>query len=142
MLIRRPVGEVFDAFADPAITTKFWFTRSTGKLVEGATVTWFWDQFGVSGEVRVVEVVRDRRIAIEWPTPVEWTFEPKGPDATFVTIVAGGFTGSDDERVAQALDATEGFNLVIAACKAYLEHGIDLKLIADKHPGDSTHPAA
>ncbi|MBC7990984.1 MAG: polyketide cyclase, partial [Luteimonas sp.] len=27
MLIRRPVAEVFEAFVDPAITSRFWFTR-------------------------------------------------------------------------------------------------------------------
>jgi len=32
MLIRRPVAEVFEAFVDPAITTRFWFTRSSGRL--------------------------------------------------------------------------------------------------------------
>lgn len=58
---------------------------------------------------------------------------PQGDDATFVSILASGFAGSDDEQVAQALDSTEGFNLVIAACKALLEHGIDLRLIAEKH---------
>lgn len=26
MLIRRPVAEVFEAFIEPEITTKFWFT--------------------------------------------------------------------------------------------------------------------
>lgn len=134
MLIRRPVEEVFNAFVDPAVTTKFWFTRSSGPLVQGETVTWYWDHFGVSGDVTVTALEPSRRIAIEWPTPVEWTFTPKGDEATFVSIVADGFTGSDDEKVAQALDSTEGFNLVIAACKALLEHGIDLRLVADKHP--------
>ncbi|QJW83584.1 polyketide cyclase [Ramlibacter terrae] len=134
MLIRRPAAEVFEAFADPAVTTRFWFSRSSGRLAAGSTVTWWWDHYGVSGEVRVVALEPARRIAIEWPTPVEWLFEPKGADATFVTITASGFTGTDDEQVAQALDSTEGFNLVIAACKAWLEHGIDLGLIADKQP--------
>ncbi len=32
MLIRRPVGEVFRAFVDPEITTRFWFTESSGGL--------------------------------------------------------------------------------------------------------------
>ena len=41
MLIRKPVATVFQAFIDPEITTQFWFTRSTGKLEEGKTVTWF-----------------------------------------------------------------------------------------------------
>ena len=31
MLIRKPTAEVFEAFVDPAITSKFWFTKSTGR---------------------------------------------------------------------------------------------------------------
>lgn len=134
MLIRRPVAEVFDAFVDPAVTTRFWFTRASGPLVADATVTWFWDMYGVSGDVQVLALETGRRIAIAWPTPVEFLFSPRGDDATFVSITASGFTGSDDEQVAQALDATEGFNLVVAGCKAWLEHGIDLRLVADKNP--------
>jgi uncharacterized protein YndB with AHSA1/START domain len=30
MLIRKPVEEVFEAFVNPAVTTKFWFTKSRG----------------------------------------------------------------------------------------------------------------
>jgi len=134
MLIRRPVEEVFKAFVDPAVTTKFWFSRSSGQLAQNETVTWYWDQYGVSGEVTVKALEKNQRIVIEWPTPVEWTFTPKSNDATFVSIVASGFTGTDDEKVAQALDSTEGFNLVISACKALLEHGIDLRLVSDKNP--------
>ncbi len=134
MLIRRPVEEVFNAFVDPAVTTRFWFSRSSGPLAAGKTVTWYWDQHRVSGDVTVTVLEKNERIAIAWPTPVEWVFTPKGNDATFVSIVASGFTGTDDEKVAQALGSTEGFNLVISACKALLEHGIDLRLISDKDP--------
>jgi hypothetical protein len=66
--------------------------------------------------------------------PVEWLFTPKGKDATYVSIKASGFTGSDDEQVAAVLDSTEGFNLVISSCKACLEHGIQLQLVTDKNP--------
>lgn len=142
MLIRRPVAEVFDAFVDPAVTTRFWFDRSTGPLAAGRTVTWHWDVYGVSGDVRVVALEQDRRIAIEWPTPVEWLFTPRGNDATFVAIAASGFEGTDDGKVAQALDSTQGFNLVVAACKAFLEHGIDLRLVADKDPDGHVGGAA
>ncbi|HMM44310.1 MAG TPA: SRPBCC family protein [Candidatus Macondimonas sp.] len=134
MLIRRPIEEVFNAFVDPTVTTKFWFSRSSGRLAPGEKVTWYWDQYGVSGEVTVTALEKNQRIVIEWPTPVEWTFTPKGNDATFVSIIASGFTGTDDEKVAQALDSTEGFNLVISACKALLEYGIDLRLVSDKIP--------
>ena len=35
MLIRKPVGQVFDAFVDPLVTTRFWFTKSSGRLEAG-----------------------------------------------------------------------------------------------------------
>ena len=134
MLIRKPAAEVFNAFVDPVVTTRFWFSRASGPLTPGATVTWYWDAYGVSGEVHVKELDRDRRLVIEWPTPVVWSFEPHR-DGTYVSIEASGFTGTDDEQVSQALDSTEGFNLVIAACKALLEHGVELNLVADKRRG-------
>lgn len=134
MLVRRPVEEVFNAFVDPAVTTKFWFSRSSGPLGAGKTVTWYWDHYGVSGDVFVKTLEANRRIEIEWPTPVEWSFTPRSDGTTFVSITASGFTGTEDEKVAQALGSTEGFNLVISACKALLEHGIELNLIADKNP--------
>jgi len=134
MLIRRTVEEVFNAFVDPAVTTRFWFSRSSGPLIAGKTVTWYWDHYGVSGDVFVKALEANRRIEIEWPTPVEWLFTPRSDGTTFVSVTASGFTGTDDEKVAQALDSTEGFNLVIAACKALLEHGIELKLVTDKNP--------
>ncbi|MFX6987837.1 polyketide cyclase, partial [Acinetobacter baumannii] len=40
MMIRKPAAIVFNAFIDPVITTKFWFTKSSGPLEEGKTVTW------------------------------------------------------------------------------------------------------
>ncbi len=83
MLIRRPVEEVFNAFVDPTVTTRFWFSRSSGQLAPGKTVTWYWDQYGVSGEVTVTALEKNQRIAIEWPTPVEWTFTPKGNDTRY-----------------------------------------------------------
>jgi len=61
MLIRRPVEEVFNAFVDPTVTTRFWFSRSSGQLAPGKTVTWYWDQYGVSGEVTVTALEKNQR---------------------------------------------------------------------------------
>jgi uncharacterized protein YndB with AHSA1/START domain len=38
MLIRKPVAEVFEAFIDPGVTTKFWFTKGSGRLEVGKQV--------------------------------------------------------------------------------------------------------
>lgn len=42
MLIRRPVAEVFEAFVDPSITAKFWFSKGSGRLAVGKDVEWTW----------------------------------------------------------------------------------------------------
>ena len=138
MLIRKPIGEVFEAFVDPAITTRFWFTKSSGRLAPGADVRWEWEMYGVSAKVSVKAIEPNRRILIEWgepPCPVEWQFSPRADATTFVTISNWGFHGSDDEVVRQAIDSTGGFSLVLAGLKALLEHGIALNLVADHHPG-------
>jgi uncharacterized protein YndB with AHSA1/START domain len=134
MLIRRPVAEVFEAFVDPAITSRFWFSRGSARLTEGAVVIWHWDMYGVAATAAVKSVEPSRRILIEWPTPVEWVFTSRGDDATLVSITASGFGGSGDERVARAMDMKGGFTNLLAGCKAFLEHGVELNLVADHHP--------
>jgi uncharacterized protein YndB with AHSA1/START domain len=32
MLVRKPVADVFEALVNPDITTKFWFSKSSGGL--------------------------------------------------------------------------------------------------------------
>lgn len=139
MLIRRPVEEVFEAFVDPDITTRFWFTRSTGRLETGAQVEWHWEMYGVSAPVNVIAVEPFRRIVIEWPdvngqTVVEWTFMPRDDGTTFVRITNSGFSGSAKELVQQVVDSTQGFTLVLAGCKALLEHDVQLNLVGDRYP--------
>ncbi len=138
LLIRRPATEVFEAFAAPDLITKFWFERSTGRLEQGKTVRWHWESFNLVVLVRVRAIEKDRRILIEWgqeaedTTTVEWIFTPRSKDTTYVSVANKGFAGSGDEIVHQALDATGGFALVLAAAKAHLEHGISLNIVADR----------
>ena len=141
MLIRRPAKDVFAAFVDPGITTKFWFTRSSGRLKAGARVKWEWEMYGASTRVRVNAIEKNKRIKIEWdgyggPETVEWKFTPHGDGATYVTVVNYGFRGNEDQIVKQALESTGGFTWLLAGLKAYLEHGIELNLTADAHPKD------
>ena len=138
MLIRRPVREAFQAFVDPAVTTRFWFTHSTGPLSPGARITWTWSMYGVSTEVEVQAVEPDRRILMTWdnasdPTEVEWSFEARGDDA-WVTIQNRGFVGTAEERSAKAQDSAGGFNLVLAGAKIWLEHGIEPRFVVDHMP--------
>ncbi len=139
MLIRKPVAQVFEALVDPAITSRFWFSKGSARLEAGKRVRWDWEMYGASAEVDVKAIERNERILIEWdgpdnPTSVEWTFEPRGEDQTFVTVKNWGFGGDQDAAVAAALDSTGGFSFLLAGWKAFLEHGIELNLVADHAP--------
>ena len=37
MLIRRPAAAVFEAFVDPSITSRFWFSRGSANWNPGQT---------------------------------------------------------------------------------------------------------
>lgn len=136
MLIRKPVGEVFEAFVDPSITTKFWFTKSNGRLEKGKRIRWDWEMYGVSAELEVKEVEQDKRILIQFDdgTTAEWVFTPRESEGTFVEIKNYGFNGNASEVVNQVVDSTGGFTIVLCGLKAWLEHNIVLNLVADKFP--------
>ena len=139
MLIRKPVAEVFEAFVNPAITSRFWFTKSSGRLESGKQIKWDWEMYGSSAQVSVKAIEENRRILIEWsgygtPTMVEWLFTPRVDNTTFVSITNTGFGGNEDEIVKQAISSTEGFTLVLAGLKALLEHNIILNLVSDRFP--------
>jgi len=139
MLIRKPVADVFEAFVDPEITTKFWFTKGSGRLVAGQQVQWDWEMYGISIPVTAKTIEPNKRIVIEWPgyscpTTVEWTFAPQADGTTFVNITEAGFKGDGDELVKQVTGSTQGFSLVLAGLKALLEHDIRLNLVADRYP--------
>jgi uncharacterized protein YndB with AHSA1/START domain len=112
MLIRKPVAEVFEAFINPEITTKFWFTRSNGRLKVGKQVQWDWEMYDVSALVTAKVIEPNQRIVIEWPgysgpTTVEWRFAPREDGTTFVSIMEAGFTGSADELIKYVADSTQ-----------------------------------
>ena len=138
MLIRKPAAEVFEAFVNPDITSKFWFTRGSGRLEPGKQVQWAWEMYDISIPVNVKSIEPSKRILIEWPgeggpTTVEWVFTSL-EDGTFVDITNSGFTGNGDALVKQVIASTEGFTIVLAGLKALLEHNIRLNLVPDRFP--------
>jgi uncharacterized protein YndB with AHSA1/START domain len=153
MLVRKPPAEVFEALVDPAITSQFWFSKGDRRLEVGKPVRWEWEMYGVSVEVNAVEIEPNRRILIQWPgysgpTRVEWRLVPQPGEAnatdatdatdatgaTFVHVAESGFTGNGDELLKYVADSTQGFSLMLAGLKAFLEHGVRLNLTADRYP--------
>ncbi|UGU16162.1 SRPBCC family protein [Sinomicrobium kalidii] len=137
MLIRRPPAAVFEAFVNPEITRNFWFTRGSGKLEPGKSVTWEWEMYNLSTTVFVEEISENEKISIRWdspPTTVDFEFTPFEDNATYVVIKNYGFKEKGDELLNTIKDSTGGFTTVLDGLKAYLEYGIHLNLIGDKFP--------
>ena len=137
MLIRKPISIVFQAFIDPAITTKFWFTKSSGQLEVGKTVTWEWEMYNVSSGIQVKEFIPNKKITIEWDDPtttVDFEFTALTDNSTYVVIKNYGFSQTGDDLIEIIKNNTGGFTTVLDGLKAYLEFGIELNLIKDKFP--------
>jgi len=137
--IARPVGEVFEAVANPAELSRYFTTGGAkGRLEAGATVSWDFHDFPGAFPVKVVEVERDRRIVLRWEaseggaegagydTTVTMSFEPLEDGRTLVTIAEEGW-----RETAAGLRGSYGncggWMQMLCALKAYLEHGVNLR---------------
>ena len=137
MLIRKPVAEVFEAFIDPAITKNFWFTKGSGKLEVNKKVTWEWEMYHVSTPVVAKEILQNEKILFEWdedPKTVEFKFKTLMDGSTFITVTECGYNMTGDELLSVVKRSTGGFTTVLDGLKAFLEHNINLNLVADKFP--------
>jgi uncharacterized protein YndB with AHSA1/START domain len=140
MLIRKPIETVFEALIEPSITTRFWFSKSSGRLTVGKRIRWDWEMYGLHTEVEVKALEINKRILLEWnqpddPSSVDWTFDAKGQDQTLVRVRNWGFGRGDlNKAISEAIASTGGFSFVLAAMKVFLEHGIEPNFIVDHDP--------
>jgi uncharacterized protein YndB with AHSA1/START domain len=136
--ISKPVHEVFEAVADPAKLSCYFTTGGAqGRIEEGATVTWDFADFPGAFPVKVIEVVPDRRIVLEWQanepgadygTTVTMTFSPVDgdPARTLVEIAEEGWRETEAGLKASYGNCM-GWSQMLAALKVWLEHGINLR---------------
>ena len=131
-LIRCPVSEVFNAFVDPAKITKFWLESTSAPLAKNATVTWHFMVPGAMETVVVDAFAPDSLIAFTWSdgAQVRLTFATHAPGTTLVSAEVKGFAG--DDAVAQVVNATEGFSIVLCELKLFLETGLSPNLVRAK----------
>lgn len=141
MLIRKPAEEVFHAFIEPEVTKNFWFTKGSGRLEINKSVIWVWEMYNASVTITPKEIEKNEKIVFEWGEPsrlVEIKFLQMSGESTYVTIIESGYDKTGEELLAVIKDSTGGFTTVLDGLKAFLEHGINLNLIADKYPREIT----
>jgi hypothetical protein len=65
LLVRS--ASLVGAFVNPVITSRFWFTKTSGRLEVGKQVHWEWEMYGIPVPVTATAIESHQRIAIEWP---------------------------------------------------------------------------
>ncbi|MGV3580325.1 SRPBCC domain-containing protein [Brevundimonas sp.] len=146
MRVSKPVHEVFEAVADPAKLSGYFTTGgAVGRLETGATVQWDFADFPGAFPVEVVEVVQDEKIVLKWEanegmpdenqpviganymTTVTMSFSPlDGDTRTLVRIAEEGWRDTPTGLKASYGNCM-GWTQMLAALKAYLEYGVNLR---------------
>lgn len=131
--ISRPCAETYEAVADPEQLSRYFTTGGArGRLEAGADVTWNFADFPGRFPVTVIESKPPRRIAIEWgdeawKTTATFEFEPiDGDTRTLVTITESSWKPTPD-GAKTAFGNCEGWTGMLAALKAWLEYGVNLR---------------
>lgn len=132
MLIRKSVRDVFDAFVNPRSLEKFWLKSASGPLARDATVEWEFMVKGARETVTVTEFIPHQTIAFRWSDGIAVTmrFEQHDASSTRLSVTATGFTGTDAPSL--AVNATEGFTIVVCDLKSLLETGQSGNMVRDK----------
>jgi uncharacterized protein YndB with AHSA1/START domain len=133
MLIRRPAMEVFNAFVQPDLITKFWLKGTTGALGQGAQVEWQFMVPGATERVHVTAFDEPHRIAFAWSEGglgIDMKFFEEQKGITVVSVEVRGF--ESEGGTDQVVNATEGFSIVLCDLKVLLESGHSASLVKDK----------
>jgi len=136
--VSRPPAEVYEAVADPAQLSRYFTTGGArGRLETDADVSWDFADFPGRFPVVVIEAKAPERIVIEWAaapgsndtgtTRTVFEFAPIDNGArTLVTITESTWRATAG-GAKSAFGNCEGWTGMLAALKAWLEHGINLR---------------
>ena len=64
--ILKPANEVFEAIVDPEKMSNYWFSSGTGRVEQGKTITWRYDEYNAEGVINVLEVEENKKIVFSW----------------------------------------------------------------------------
>lgn len=129
MKIFKPAHEVFEALINPEQMSNYWFSSGTGKMEQGKTVIWRYDEYNAEGAVNVLEVEENKKIVFSWgddnqETVVTISLKELDNESTIVEVNESGLKEDDLEIVNKMLQQKEGWVYMLTCLKGYLENGM------------------
>jgi uncharacterized protein YndB with AHSA1/START domain len=136
--VARPCAQVYEAVADPEQLSRYFTTGGAhGRLEPGAEVTWDFHDFPGRFPVTVIEADPPRRLVIEWDaneaygdassTRTVFEFEPLDGDTRTLVTITESYWKATPEGAKSAFGNCAGWTGMLAALKAWVEHGINLR---------------
>lgn len=127
--IQKPVHEVFEALVDPQKMANYWFSSGSGRVEQGKTITWRYDEYNAEVSINVLEVEDNKKIVFSWGNPEEETIVAivLKPDhnSTIIEVTESGFKENGAEILNKVIGQKEGWVYMLTCLKAYLENGIN-----------------
>lgn len=128
MKILKPAHEVFEALADPEKMSNYWFSSGTGRVEQGKTITWRYDEYNAEVAISVLEVEENKNIRFSWggygqETIVTIILNELDHGDTLIVVTETGLKEEDPEVVNKMLGQKEGWVYVLTCLKGYLENG-------------------
>jgi len=127
--VRASARAIYDAFVEPEQFVRFWLAKSSAPLEVGVPVRWDFMVPGASETTTAAKLVRGELIRFAWSDGVKVaiTIERRSRTQSVVRIVAGPFRSTN-----RAVDAAEGFSIVLCDLKVLLESGRSPGLVRAK----------
>ncbi|MDQ0709348.1 uncharacterized protein YndB with AHSA1/START domain [Arthrobacter woluwensis] len=137
--IARPVADVYEAVADPAILSEYFTTGgAVGRLETGATVQWDFADFPGAVPVTVLRAEPGEAISVRWGaapgtsveadgTVVDFLFSSVDDGARTKVVVREHTWKPTEDGATAAFGNCMGWTGMLAAMKAWLEHGVRLR---------------
>ena len=124
MFIHATPSEVYQAFVQPAQLKKFWLSEVSAPLSIGRAVHWKFFVKGAEIDATATEMEDGAKLAWDWSDGSRVSIALESLDGgTAITLVNDRLKGKGNELVEAALNATEGFAIVLADLKTTLELG-------------------
>lgn len=130
--IQKPIEEVFEGIVNPEKMTQYFISESSGRLEEEKEIFWTWGEFPeYKCVVNNIKIERNKSISFVWDNETTVTIKlEEQPNKSVVVRVMEGEKELNEENLKWFGGNTEGWSNFLAFMKAYLEHGINLRIDA------------
>lgn len=126
--IQKPITEVFESIVNPEKMTKYFISKSTGRMETGKELIWSFPEWPDTFSVQVIEVQSKKSISFVWDidTTVHIRLKEQ-PDKSTVVEVTEGDKELNEKNLEWLVSNSFGWGNFLTCMKAYLEYGIELR---------------